>query len=1011
MLPALVIGLGGTGSWVAAHLKRLLVNDARYAELGRSPDALARPEYNRHTWPVDLKALDVDKKLRPVVGDTTLATAVEDISLAAPIGQMIEDIQQSERPEDAYPTVQQWLPQKEAASFTLLEATKFMAEGAGQIRQFGRLAFFYEALTNGRELSKLDLALNRLLKGDARDVAIFVVGSVAGGTGAGLLIDTLVYLQDMRRRTAGNVALRTNAFVVLPGAFAARGEEFERMQANGAAALRELDRLVNAHDTVAIEWRPGQRAHLSTPAVDVCYLVDGSRDTGEGPQLEGFEPYDQGVPVAIAEAIYTHVLPGSGRVLGRDYPNLTDELIGTTQNRYSSFGSYAIRYDWERLIRSFALRSLGEALTQVLSAAVTPGRGQVGPFLTSGAAGNLSTEGVQQAVPPLASEALAGDLDPLTFSVPGTSWLEPREDAAPTPATPLLADQFPGIGRFRTEYTNEQVRQDAERIVERFFGGRTAVWDGRGDPTFYAAVNYNAERAEREWRRALLIAATAIMNMSERVGGFAAALDFLESLELTLGRLSDVLAAIPQPDLGGARARLQEAEEEMNDGRTWDDYKEQRDYIQARQELLGLEVAEIAHRRTTQLVGRFLHVTGEIKDHVAGWQSNVKLLLRQAEETRIKLDDERQTANRAPQERFLPLPGDQVEGELYAEAFGRAEGTTLPRGLLQALEQLSWRLDERPDHPAEILLRHPARSESERREAVTLNALLSLTLGTFVALRDKSVFEVMERAGESAERLADEIQTNGARLAAYDVQGQLRGEGTADVRDWDKVFAAWVAEGSGSGFSAELRDHLARRDYKLEELSGEQPGSIPTGDKVLVFSARHLLALQAFAGVQILDGAYRSRRNHVPSPHVLPEERGAALMEERSEVLARNGNVSRQLDRMSAREVAICADQQLLQYLVASAAADAVHYETTDAINDVVQWTVEVGDAQVPLGDDPDLGVAIRSILGADTHAARSARSALQQAGAEFTREGEGRLTESLDQVLRVAAAELADKL
>ena len=183
MLPTLVVGLGGTGSWAIAHFKKRLLSDRHWGLLEAGPAAITRADYDRNAWPVELKAIDVDRKQRPALGSLKLDKAVEDIQLTAPVGKTITDIASI---PNAYPTIQRWMSSEEAKGYDINEATLYMTEGLGQIRQFGRIAFFYEQVNSARELSKLDAAFDRLAQlNAAEDIQVFVVASVAGGTGAG----------------------------------------------------------------------------------------------------------------------------------------------------------------------------------------------------------------------------------------------------------------------------------------------------------------------------------------------------------------------------------------------------------------------------------------------------------------------------------------------------------------------------------------------------------------------------------------------------------------------------------------------------------------------------------------------------------------------------------------------------------------------------------------------------------------------------------------------------------
>ena len=143
MRASLVLGLGGTGSWVAAHMKQRMLTDQRWGRFGTDPEAPSRPNYDAidlNALPVWVRAVDIDAENRPVLGRLTLEPGVEDIRLESPVGQAIEHFK-SLKPGQAsvYPTIERWLPADEIQQLQVPEATKFMQTGAGQIRQLAGL--------------------------------------------------------------------------------------------------------------------------------------------------------------------------------------------------------------------------------------------------------------------------------------------------------------------------------------------------------------------------------------------------------------------------------------------------------------------------------------------------------------------------------------------------------------------------------------------------------------------------------------------------------------------------------------------------------------------------------------------------------------------------------------------------------------------------------------------------------------------------------------------------------
>jgi hypothetical protein len=997
MLATLVVGLGGTGSWTLAHLKQRLLNDQRWEALGRGIDVAGRTAYDTNRGPVQLRALDVDRNSRPTTPTgVTLAPGTEDLSLAAPIGRIVADIQESDDERRAWPTVQAWLPKDEALKFELVDAVRFMTEGAA-IRQFGRISFFYDQLQNAQHLGQVMNAFTALAHADRGvgaehvDLQLFVVGSIAGGAGAGVLLDVLSYLQHARYALAGQVRVRTISFVVLPGAFGGvvSGDGFNKMQASGRATLRELDRLINAPRTIEIQWRPGHSIRLNVPAVDVCYLVDGSRDIGdEASQLEGYKDVENGLPVAIADAIYAHVFPSSGALFGRDYPNLVDNLLTGTHARYSSFGSYTINYAWEPLIRSFGYRATESALDALLSDAEDEGKRRVEEFVVGGATAALASGGVQQEVPSFVAEGFGKEHDASSLIIPGVAWLIPRDRIAHPPPTPNLADYFPGMRRIRTEYENSDVRRDAERRVDSFWGSRTAIWSGNGQPGMHEALAHDVEQSAREWARALRLAVVALMNANRRIGGLAAARSFLLTLIARGEQFSAALALLPPLDLASYQQTVLDAESSMNRNRRWP-VIEQRDYLAARQALLEQEVADEMRRRISELTGRYLAAAEELRDVINGWRGTLEQLRAQSLAAKQTVDNARIKLNESPVQRYIPLPGDELEKDLWDEHYGDAGG------LASTLEMLQWRVDEARGATRIVMVTPNAEPHDQ---LITLDILLNLAVRPLVSLRDRSIWDMLDRSGATPLELARELRSRGARLSVFDPNGQQDVAGNLrQVRDMNYVFAHWLenvdeqagrpVRAGGASLSAAVREALNDANFQTATLSNAHTeGLLPIDDKVMVFTGRHLVALESFPAVNILDAEYDRRKSITPSPHVLPEEKGAARLEAISEELARQGLISKPLGRVNVDDIALCRDETFLKYVAACAAAGHISWQEINPVAGTGQWVIVDGDTAVDLGTSASLSDGLLEVLSEQDHRADAARQQIAKLGAEAAR-------------------------
>ena len=361
MRPTLVVGLGGTGAKAVAYLKQRLITERRW----RDPDCA--DEQFQLDLPVLLRAVDLDRQNAPHL----LETNVEQIFLNAPIGPVIEKIREQPDVEaEAYPMIMSWFTTADARNVKPDEVKEFMSAGAGQVRAFGRLSF-YTDLANDRIVpSRFQQAFDDLIRENAGgELPLFIVSSVAGGTGAGLLVDMLAWLQKERSR--GGVAFRTTVFLALSAAFnrTLHGRLLHAAEANGYATLRELDRLLECRTPISFQWGINERHVMGTPPTQHVYLIDGQRGEGANQYLNH---YDAGTvcPAAIADAIYAHLLPAAGNDLTSYLANVQEHAVGR-RDLYSTFGVYVVEYAWDQLIRGFVARAAA-SLVNTLLAPVAP---------------------------------------------------------------------------------------------------------------------------------------------------------------------------------------------------------------------------------------------------------------------------------------------------------------------------------------------------------------------------------------------------------------------------------------------------------------------------------------------------------------------------------------------------------------------------------------------------------------------------------------------------------------
>lgn len=272
--PAVIIGVGGTGQWVLTYLKKDLIEEGngklpsnvRFLAFDTMPQAevtLGNADSKNELVTVGSVRLDPDEYIH-VGGD------------AYPLGKRIFEDRQNQR----YPQIRKWFQTKFWWK-ALPPANWILDEGAGRIRQMGRLAVFKDVMggnTNSLIWRSLKNAVDAV-RGDVteeRKLEIIIVGSFAGGTGSGMFLDMALIL----RKIAENTHHILRGYFALPSVFGAR--QNDEMWARTFAAWRELNRfmVVDTDFPMQVSYLnndPYFQTIADKRIFDACYLVGGRR--------------------------------------------------------------------------------------------------------------------------------------------------------------------------------------------------------------------------------------------------------------------------------------------------------------------------------------------------------------------------------------------------------------------------------------------------------------------------------------------------------------------------------------------------------------------------------------------------------------------------------------------------------------------------------------------------------------------------------------------------------------
>lgn len=268
----LLIGIGGVGGQImSAAAGNLTVEDKRY---------------------VATVCLDTD---------ADAVTALNKLGISAI--QTSEDTTPSEYCRKHKAETEPWYPMNPYI------AKQAMLRGAGQIRATSRLAF--DAAQRANKLKTLEAAINNISLVDGTTanygIRIMVVGSLAGGTGSGLLVQLPFYIRHLLKiKGYSNVQIRA-IFLGADIFKDEQGDEYKEKSvlANSYAAIKELNALFRMQNV------PGEDVPLTLGYYE--------------PKKNADEPND--IPYDYVYLIEKHNNFANGLRTANDYINVAAQIV------------------------------------------------------------------------------------------------------------------------------------------------------------------------------------------------------------------------------------------------------------------------------------------------------------------------------------------------------------------------------------------------------------------------------------------------------------------------------------------------------------------------------------------------------------------------------------------------------------------------------------------------------------------------------------------------------------
>lgn len=380
--PTIIIGLGGTGYDVVRKLKRRIESHFGF-EKGRIFQYLV---------------IDTAPE-KPPAGEVPLGPSVFVHLKSFPAAQMIENLSESD-------PIKKWWVEPHLPTYT--------GNGAGAIRPVGRMVLFRYANTviKPRLFEKIKAAVDIASQEGLgqRGVKIYIVGSLAGGTCSGQFLDVAYMARNEVASLFPGESFVTGIFV-MPSAFLARAKapiERQRWQANGYAALRELD-LANAKKSFSQDYGGGYRIGRMIKGMkpfNICYLISLFNENNQA--LSGYD--------SLTEMISEEMMLEIASPLQGEVNNMLDNIQETDSIReghpyaYSSFSVASLLYPLRGVASWCGLKFESPFINNVLLRPLKPSEDaeeQVNSMIDDL---NLREEGADQVINALNKNKLGKDL-------------------------------------------------------------------------------------------------------------------------------------------------------------------------------------------------------------------------------------------------------------------------------------------------------------------------------------------------------------------------------------------------------------------------------------------------------------------------------------------------------------------------------------------------------------------------------------------------------------------------
>lgn len=274
-------------------------------------------------------------------------------------------------------SVKDWFPYEQTEI-----QRKSLTDGAGQVRAVSRLA--YRAAMESGKLSGLHSSINHIFRetgaGTTSSARVMIVCSIVGGTGAGIFLQTAMYMRDLLEHDFHRKNVLIRGAFMLPDTLVLtnviQGDEVENIRANAYASIKELNAITKNSSSqgadgnrvaIELEYKPnqvdayGRLNHVidyNNLPYNFCFLFDF--ENTEKNNLKYFTNY-------INQVARTTFLDLFSPMTNDRFSKQDNQILSTIENhgmnRYCGAGVSSLVYPYEDIIYYSSLRWSTDSLS------------------------------------------------------------------------------------------------------------------------------------------------------------------------------------------------------------------------------------------------------------------------------------------------------------------------------------------------------------------------------------------------------------------------------------------------------------------------------------------------------------------------------------------------------------------------------------------------------------------------------------------------------------------------